>query len=255
MADINLTDFGFDGVTVSLIGSVIDQHNGGGPLIFLNEEDHKDNAGIADSLRNSCKLVDDGIVDFIGVEGYPSGVVESLLSVFGNQLTWQQVKASVAGKGDEEIIATLNGKTLLYATSMKLLRPDANVVSIEDATLYEAARKAKAGAPFEIVAKGSIRMLTLAKERGIALGDMAAREALRSEVFGQIDAQIKAHLEETVERPRNAPFVANLFVKRQELHATGASLMNIGRMHFDDISQILKARGDCSFIRISPLGG
>lgn len=68
----DLRPLGFDHV-VELQGERIEEFViGGAPLIFLFDEAHRFKAGVRESLANACHLCDARIVDFIGVEGYPT---------------------------------------------------------------------------------------------------------------------------------------------------------------------------------------
>jgi hypothetical protein len=75
MPEIDLTQFGFPDKKVALEAAVGEPYRvEGGILAFLNEEAHDDYPAIRRSVRNACVLLDSGVIDFTGVEGFIQGV-------------------------------------------------------------------------------------------------------------------------------------------------------------------------------------
>jgi hypothetical protein len=70
--DLDLSEYGYD-IRLNLEGRIVEQQNNHKHLVFLFDERHTYFEGIQQSLRNALNLIDNNIVEFVGLEGliYP----------------------------------------------------------------------------------------------------------------------------------------------------------------------------------------
>lgn len=231
----------------------------GAPLVFLNEENHADEEAIRRSQRNVLRLIDDGIVDFVGVEASPTGVEDFILSLArlrGLKSVPEFVESLVAGRAVDDVIGNqqqLWGR-VMFAPTVAVLRPGTPVESVEDPVLYERARTAMKSQKETRFNRIMEMTFALMKEQGIGPKEMtpAIMLDLRGTALARLEAQEKEYMEKEVEKPRNSAFVSNLIQKRQAKGATRVMFLNLGRQHMDDVARLLRERGDTSYIRLNP---
>ena len=135
LTEIDLAPYGFD-QKVSLEGKVIDTFKLNNGLIFLFDENHDYINGIKQSYRNAIHLLDTGIIDFVGVEGFDGNVANKLKKVWPSTVSFSFEMIRERIKNNE-----ISGENLIdahfgFAQSLALMRSDATIWGIEDADVY-----------------------------------------------------------------------------------------------------------------------
>lgn len=262
---LDLSQHGME-VHLDLLGDVVEEFTlPGAPLVLLFDENHGYADGIRQSLRNACKLIDAGAVDFVGVEGYPQGVrerVDSAARAVGLSGLGEYVaRLKATGASDEALMETQvhPGGKLFFAEALLVLRPGVRIVSVEDPALY-----ANAGAALRAVRESVGARLLPAMAAAMvecikdAAGDVAVARArmaeLRTDIHNRLAAEAAAELKRDVSAPRDEAMVENLLSRRREAGATKAAILNAGRCHQEEVARMLRERELAAFVRVRPTG-
>lgn len=252
--------YAFD-LCVRLEGNVIEEYDmNPDELVVLFDENHRYVNGIRQSLRNAVKLIDAGVVDFIGVEGF-TGNVGNQVDPFGRRMGYPPMGYARRRFENMRVSeAKLIETAYSFAGMLVLLRPDCVIYGVEDAASYK-----RSGEEIErwerSFAENAARIIRqLLEERKLrppetlqefeALLDLpefaeVVNSRLKSETVRFIETRVRA------DRPRH--FVENLIQGRKETGADRVAILNAGRMDQDMVCDILKEK-QISFIRIRPSG-
>ena len=263
LTEIDLAPYGFD-QKVSLEGKVIDTFKLNNGLIFLFDENHDYINGIKQSYRNAIHLLDTGIIDFVGVEGFDGNVANKLKKVWPSTVSFSFEMIRERIKNNE-----ISGENLIdahfgFAQSLALMRSDATIWGIEDADVYretgkelKAMRKNMSNEVFDGFFK------KLSEKAGNLRGRKDNPEDLFKKFINQefIDEFQEEMMSKTgqsvkgsIQRDRPSIFVKNLFDFWKSRKLKNAVLINAGRKDQDVVSEILRNKKLSSFIRIRPLG-
>lgn len=261
---IDLNRFGYE-LHIELEGSVIEELClDGHKLAFIFDENHSYLRGIHQSLRNAIRLIDAGVVDFVGVEGFTGSlkeIVEPLWRSRGFQsLVHVRERLRRMGIAEQKLIQ--GGSS--FARVLVLMRPETAIYGIEDARAYEQVGREIEKWKASMRSAASTVFSEAAEEAGCTaagnLGEYEAclEEAISPEIKRKLRSMERSEADRFIaqrvlaDRPRY--FVENLIRYRQETGAGNASIINAGRMDQDVVCSILRSRRISSFIRIRPSG-
>ncbi len=202
------------------------------PLVILLSENHVDEPAIWQNLRTGLRLIDAGVVDFVGVEGTPEGVpleAGQFARRFGS-LSFDGFTRELRARSEDDagIIAAMRtcSRKLLermsFARTLLCLQPAVAIETVEDPLLHAESEAAYAKLDDECC---------------------AAPEETRT-------AAIQAFAQSELQRQRDRAFVANLLSKRQSFRKTRAAILNAGTNHQRRIVAILPPA--TSFIQVKP---
>jgi hypothetical protein len=265
MAMIDLARFGVER-KVELEGEVITELAAGRDLALLFDENHDFTDGIQQSLRNACILISEGIVDLVGVEGYPAGVREQA-EAEAKKLGFGSVREFVdlvrsRGNADSDIIRSQTpvAGRLLFGLTLVYLRPEAAIHSLEHPDAYMRSRRALEEVKADVKQKARAKILELGKP-STAAGKAANLEELVGRAMDLMQRAMALAMEESteayfrldVQREREQAFVANFLELRGRTGSKGVSIINVGKRHQDELARLLPERG-ISIIRLRPTG-
>lgn len=261
MARIDLKPLGFDS-EIELEGEVVEVHlRQGTDPVFLLDENHSYLAGIRQSLRNAVKLIDAGIVDFVGVEGF-SGDLKPIVQQEWQKLGFPTLEEArqhfVTWKVPEKAIINVGQS---FARLITLLRLEVPVYGIEDATAYEQAGRAIRAWETSFPRRAAKTLVQLLKakgcepdESGLPPESCTASPAMIDDLVQQTTQETMDFIKTRVQAQRPHYFVTNLLKLRKETKARRASIINAGRMDQDAVSDLLRREGLLSFVRLRPRG-
>jgi hypothetical protein len=258
---IDLKRFGFDSL-VKLEGKVVEElciSKYG--LIFLFDENHHYIRGIQQSLRNAIKLIDLGMVDFVGVEGFMGSVrdtIESLERQRG-RLSLEQFRQRLKNMRIPEASLIENADS--FAKMLVLLRPDIAIHGVEDPIAYESAGReiekwessimeSSRNIFFETLEEVGCSPHSISEDLELPFKSTEFVDKFFSKLKVEKDHFIKGKVQG--ERPRH--FVDNLFRLREELESNRAAILNAGRMDQDRVCAIIREEQRSCFVRIRPSG-
>lgn len=261
MARIDLTPFGFE-AEIELEGAVVEvSARTGTELVFLLDENHSYLAGIHQSLRNAIKLIDAGIVDFVGVEGFSGDlkpIVEQEWRKLGFPTLAEARRHFATWRVPEKAIINLGQS---FARLIALLRAHIPVYGIEDPAAYEQAGKAIRSWETTFPQRAAKTLLQILKANGCLPGSSgepgtscSVSPAVLESLVQQTTRETMDFIKVKVQAERPHYFVANLLHHRQETGAKRASIINAGRMDQDAVSDLLRSNDRFSFIRVRPRG-
>jgi hypothetical protein len=199
---------------------------GTGPIFVLSREYHLSSPGIAKAVLNAARLIDKSVVALVAVEQFFAGdvreAVTEKLKQEGNGSIEEYSASLLAEFGSDEEIArriAQNPPVQSFARHLLCLRPNANVICVEDAVLYEEANKYSRAA---------------AKQHSDE-PDQAKREALQLEWRRTHSLQ--------VDMQRDDEYVRRSDKVIKDRSMTGAILLNVGGMHINRIAERLRREG------------
>ncbi len=232
MPVVNLLPFSYKAAP-ELEGEILLQRVAGRPLVFLFDEDHVSAQGIAASLRNALKLIDNGIVNFIGVEETPEGVRENAerLPTTAFKHKYESLEAYAAslrehfsGNDAATIDAESRKPDFRFGKILLFLRPKIKICSVDNIELCR-------------IAQAEYCRLLQKFDPDTPEGRMAASR------------RFSAH---RIHRQRDRMFAERLLKFYREADASGAIVLNAGGNHNERIVPLLPK--DASIIRIRPPG-
>lgn len=261
MAHIDLNPFGFNS-DIELEGEIVEISVArGAEPVFLLDENHSYLPGIRQSLRNAIKLIDAGIVDFIGVEGF-SGDLKPIV-----RQEWQKLGFSSLEEASQHFASwQVPEKAIInvgqsFARLITLLRLQVPVYGIEDAAAYEQAGQAIRAWERDFPQRAAKTLRQLLKDldclpggSGVVPESCTASPAVLEDLLQQTTRETMEFIKTRVQAERPHYFVANLLQYRRQTGAQKASIINAGRMDQDAVSDLLRESGRLSFVRLRPRG-
>lgn len=230
MLMMDLSSYGYN-VVLEFEGEVLFQRCASHPLIFLFDEDHESAQGIGASIRNALRLLDAGVVDFLGVEETPTGVRENaerlVTQVFHPKYdSLEAYSASLrkhfAGSDAAMIDAASAKPDFRFGKTLLFLRPAVKMRSVDDVELC--------------------RIAQAEHDRLLETYDSDTPEAIL--------ALRRAYGAHQVHRQRDRVFAERLLQFYQEEAAARAMILNAGGSHQQRIVQYIP--DDVSIIRLRP---
>lgn len=261
MARIDLKPLGFDS-EIDLEGEVVEVHvRPGAESVFLLDENHSYLAGIRQSLRNALKLIDGGIVDFVGVEGF-SGDLKPIVQQEWRKLGFPSLEEArqhfATWKVPEKAIINVGQS---FARLITLLRLEVPVYGIEDPAAYEQAGKAIRAWESSFPQRAAKTLVQLLKAKGCVPDESGpppesctASPAVIEDLVQQTTRETMDFIKTRVQAERPRYFVDNLLKHREATGADKASIINAGRMDQDAVCNLLREEDLLSFVRLRPRG-
>jgi hypothetical protein len=223
--EIDLGPFGFPGRVFNYHGRIVAQRQEGDRLLFLFDEAHSNRDGIRLSLLNACRLWELGVLGCVGVEEYPfyfAGWEQSVIE--------QQSRELFRDHGNDEGVIQRrregDGQDFRFGKTLKLLRPEINICSVEDFELHT--RMSWISKCFSHLSDN-----VLPPE-----APPAARDLIRHQ-FEQCPTNLE----------RDAAFLKNLRTWWEQNDVSKAAILNAGSSHQERIVLNLHAR--YRYIRIN----
>jgi len=258
---LDLRRYGYD-VAVPIEGTIVEQYGKEpSPLILLFDEDHNFFDGIRQSLCTACALIDLGVVDIVGVEGYSGDARDWFPKRCGISAADLRAQLDATGSTDSDIIAW--GVRCGFAQVLAVLRPETLIVGLEDPTAYQEAieRKRESERP-ESTRRETDRLIEeaiaeVAEEPGSGGGgtDLGSwMELLKRRIAEKACSQVTDFARNQLDGPRSSHFVSNLRLYRKKHGCGKATIINAGAAHHDTLSGILRQEQGWSLVRIRPAG-
>jgi hypothetical protein len=230
MAYVNLRPVGYD-VVVDLEGTAT-MHPGRAPLVILLAENHNDNNVIGQNIQSAVNLFDAKLVGVIGVEQFPPppfdikakmaaepGIKkDGGIAKFGKAML-EMFGGTVKGVVDS-IRKTPNNRPQSFARNLILLRPEINIVGVEDPKLKDEAQAAS---------EAAARLY-------LDESDALKREKLQIAAFRKRG--------EERERKRDEAFLRHALEAHASFGSPAAIVVNGGGLHLKRIAGILRQQGE-----------
>jgi hypothetical protein len=228
MPTIDLGDYGFHGRVFEYHGQIVSERKEGDRLLFLFDEAHTDKAAIRLSLLNALRLWELGVLACVGVEEFPyyfAGWTQTVIEQRSAQLFQDH-------GNDEGVIQRRmegDGQHLKFGKTLKFLRPQINVRSVEDFELH---------ARIKWIDHRSRGLIDNMPPEAPPEARQAAADLIRRE-FDQCTTNLE----------RDAAFLKTLLPWWQQIDPSKAAILNAGTSHQERIAQ--KLDENIRYIRVS----
>jgi len=257
---INLSKYGFRNC-LAFKGELVEEFRGtGSDLVFLLDENHAFKDGILESLHNAEVLVNSDVVDFVGVEGSSGGISELADSLaFGLPSTsFPCIATRLREKAttDKELLDL----GLCFSLILHIRFPSLSIYGIEDPEAHrkaglaiDAARTDSHKQMAGILLDSFVKEVHKKRQQGHDVSlTPDQKDHLAKDVLSRSIAATSERLKRDVQGSRPEHFVTNYLKYKADSNSRKPGILNAGRLDQDRVVEVLRQRGDLSFIRLRP---
>lgn len=241
MQEIDLSEFGFVGKKILFEGK-ISKKNSGNKLLFLFAETHKEPTSIGPNIRNCIRLIDEGIVSYIGLEFNPMDVDAPDKYTRTGELAADVdaiIKSDLHDHGEPR-----------FGTTIRRLS-DQIVEVTEDMTIWKEAEEIEFTIKEKCIDDRRVELFNkwMSENPKSKPASLDTRARAQAETDPKVIEQFRVKFgDHEINMARDKAMVEKLFQRWAAEDSTKAALLNAGRKHIQRIIQILPP--ECSFIYI-----